>query len=291
MREIARKRALGLVALSAGCALAGCFDPPELPPLSSSAGSPTGGDGTAPSRSSDVAGEGGAGSAIEPAGGAGGESNQAGNGAAGAALGGSAMGGAAPRVTWLALEGDRAPGSAKVNAGLGVEGRFHVYSDSCAALSWDPSTRCASGTLCEPGVDYENWGITVGFDFRETAPTDSPTAALVWDPRDVSALGLAWRISGSAPGLQAWVPNMDPRFSGRCTEMTCEISGPPDGVAAAPLSGELSFSNLQKDYWGGRGVRYVFDPALVYALQLKLPAVNVGAAGFSFCIDALGVVR
>jgi hypothetical protein len=290
MRLVSRRRVLGAVAFAAACALASCFDPPELPPLSSNAGSPNGGDASSPPPANDVAGEGGTRSAAkpEPDGRAGAELNQAGNDATGT-TGGSAMGGDGPGVTWLALEGDRAPSSAKVNAGLGVDGRFHVYSDSCATLSWDPNTRCASGNLCDPGADYENWGITVGFDFRETA--DSPRAALVWDPREVSAVGFAWRISGSAPGLQAWVPNMDPRFNGRCTEMTCEISGPPDGVAAAPLSGELSFSNLQKDYWGGMGVRYVFDPALVYALQLKLPAVNVGAASFSFCIDSLGVVR
>lgn len=293
MRRFARKRALYIVALGAACALASCFDPPELPPLSSTAGSSPGGGGTAPSPSNDLAGEGGASNdaAPEPSGGAGAEPNQIPNGAAGAALGGSSVGGTGPGVTWLALEGDRAPGSAKVNAGLGVDGRFHVYADSCAALSWDPNTRCASGTLCDPGANYENWGIAVGFDFHETAPADSTSAALVWDPRDVSALGFAWRVSGSAPGLQAWVLNMDPRFSGRCAETTCEISGPPDGVGAAPLDGELSFSNLQKDYWGGSGVRYEFDPALVYALQFKLPAVNVGAARFSFCIEALGVVR
>jgi hypothetical protein len=29
----------------------------------------------------------------------------------------------------------------------------------------------------------------------------------------------------------------------------------------------------------------------VYALQLKLPAINVGSARFDFCIDGLGVVR
>lgn len=295
MRRVARPRVLGAVVLCGSCALASCFDPPELAPPPSNAGAPTGGGATAPDSSNDVAGEGGTSTASGPepaSGGAGAGQNQAGKGGSGgAALGGSSVGGSGPRVSWLTLEGDRAPGSADANAELGVDGAFHVYSDSCASLSWDPDTRCATGTLCEPGADYENWGIAVGFDFRETTGQDSSTAALLWDPRSASALGLAWRISGSAPGLQAWVLNMDPRFGGRCSEMTCEISGPPDGIPAAALSGELSFSNLQKDNWGGRGVRYVFDPALVYALQLKLPAVNVGAAPFSFCIDALGIVR
>jgi hypothetical protein len=48
---------------------------------------------------------------------------------------------------------------------------------------------------------------------------------------------------------------------------------------------------MVKDYWGGAGVNYRFDPAAVHALQFKLPAINVGGVSFSFCIDALGVVR
>jgi len=285
---------LGAVALTGSWVLASCFDPPELAPISSGPSSPTGGDDSAPGSSNDAAGEGGKSNAPAPepaSGGAGAEQNRAGKGGGGAALGGSSASGSGPRVSWLELEGDRAPASAEANAALDVDGSFHVYSDSCASLSWDPDKRCASGTLCDPGADYENWGIAVGFDFRETVGQDASTAALLWDPRSVSAQGLAWRVSGSAPGLQAWVLNMDPRFGGRCSEMTCEISGPPDGIAAAPLSGELSFSNLQKDNWGGRGVRYAFDPALVYALQLKIPAVNVGPVHFSFCIEGLGIVR
>ncbi|HEY4160110.1 MAG TPA: hypothetical protein VGM29_18485 [Polyangiaceae bacterium] len=48
---------------------------------------------------------------------------------------------------------------------------------------------------------------------------------------------------------------------------------------------------MQKDYWGGTGTAYTFDPAKVHALQFRLPAINVPRASFDFCIDALGVIR
>ena len=103
--------------------------------------------------------------------------------------------------------------------------------------------------------------------------------------------GITWQVSGNAPGLQVWVLNMAPAFHGECGQQTCEIAGPPDGAAAASLQGSLLFEQMVKDNWGGRGLPYSFDPAAVYALQFKLPAVNVGSASFDFCIDALGVIR
>lgn len=209
--------------------------------------------------------------------------------------GGGGAGGSGPaRITWLELVGSEAPASATVNAELGIAGTFYAYADACASasLSWNPSTRCASGTLCEPGPQWENWGVAVGFDFKNTGESgEPPNTKLLWDPRNVSAQGVAWRVSGSAPGLQVWVLNMDSSFAGACSEDTCEIPGPPDGVAAAALNGELLFTNMQKDYWGAPGTEYIFDPALVHALQFKLPAINVGAVSFSFCVDALGVIR
>jgi len=102
--------------------------------------------------------------------------------------------------------------------------------------------------------------------------------------------GVTWRIRGSSPGLQLWVLNMAPRFQGQCSEMTCEIAGPPDGAKSAALEGTLLFDQMVKDTWAN-GIAYVYDPAAVYALQFKLPAINVGSASFDFCVDALGVVR
>jgi hypothetical protein len=223
-----------------------------------------------------------------------GEQGGAGAGQAGAGAGQAGQAGAmeVPRVAWLELFGSQAPGSSESNRALGVRGSFYAYSDSCAELSWDESTRCASGKLCDPTLNADAWGMAIGFDFNNTGEDGAPpNAKLTWNPNDVGALGVSWRVTGSAPGLQLWVLNMAPRWQGLCEVMSCEIDGPPDGVAQAPSNGELLFDQLVKDYWGGAGVTYQFDPAAVHALQFKLPAIRVGAASFDFCIEALGIVR
>jgi hypothetical protein len=213
-------------------------------------------------------------------------------GGAGAGAGQSS-GGEPSRVTWLSLRGSEAPASEEPNGDLHIAGRFYAYADECVDLHWDAASRCASGKLCDP-LNGKNWGIAVGFDFKSTGEDGIPAnAKLTWDPRDVNALGVAYRIGGQgrAPGLQLWVLNMDPVWAGECTAMTCEIAGPPDGRRLLPLQGELWFDDMQKDDWGGSGERYDYDPAAVYALQFKLPAIEVGAASFSFCVDALGIIR
>jgi hypothetical protein len=210
-------------------------------------------------------------------------------GAAGAGQAGETS---APEVTWLSLEGSSAPQNDAANAALGVNGAFYAYGDDCATLVWDETTRCASGKLCTAGADFENWGVAVGFDFHATgASGEPPDSKLVWNPDDAGVRGVTWRIRGTAPGRQVWVLNMDPTFQGICSVMTCEIAGPPDGAAAASLAGELLFDDMVKDNWGGSGTPYRYDPAAVYALQFKLPAINVGSASFDFCIEALGVIR
>jgi len=138
----------------------------------------------------------------------------------------------------------------------------------------------------------DNWGIAIGFDFRNTGAAGTPSnTKLIWNPNDFAALGVAWRVRGKAPQLQVWVLNMASDWHGQCNVMSCEISGPPDGVAPAALNGELHFDSMIKDYWGGSGTPYTFDPAAVHALQFKIAAVQVGAVEFDFCIDALGIVR
>lgn len=215
---------------------------------------------------------------------------------AGQHSGGSAgqpSGGEPSRVTWLSLQGSEAPASEEPNGDLHIAGHFYAYADECADLDWDDAARCATGQLCDP-LGGENWGIAVGFDFKITGEDGvPPNAKLTWDPREVGALGVAFKIGGEAraPGLQLWVLNMDSVWDGECTAMTCEIAGPPDGRRLLPLEGELWFDNMQKDDWGGGGDPYEYDPAAVHALQFKLPAIEVGPASFSFCIDALGIIR
>jgi hypothetical protein len=149
-----------------------------------------------------------------------------------------------------------------------------------------------SGEICDPGEDFANWGVAVAFDFHNTGDDGSPAnAKKTWDPSLVGATGVAWQISGSAPGLQAWLTNMDPSHGGTCTLDSCEIDGPGDGTSTASKTDQLSFGSLEKDYWGGSGTTYTFDPAALLSLQFKLPAVETGATSYSFCIDSLGVVR
>jgi hypothetical protein len=222
-------------------------------------------------------------------------------GSAGASISGGPLGGSAgkpaggepTRVTWLELRGSEAPASEQPNADLGISGQFYAYGDGCADLYWDEASRCATGKLCD-ALGGENWGIAVGFDFHNTGEQGTPpNTKLTWDPRDVGALGVAYDIGGEAkaPGLQLWVLNMDPIWQGECSAMTCEIAGPPDGQRLRSLQGELLFSDMDKDNWGGGGMSYEYDPAAVHALQLKLPAIEVGPTSFSFCVDALGIVR
>jgi hypothetical protein len=279
--------ALALVALPAAC-----FDTQLIP-------APPGEEGGAPSAQGGASAE--AGQPVADAG-AGAEHGGAAPGGFGGALvagmpaagsAGKPSGGAPSRVTWLALQGSEAPADEAPNGDLQIAGRFYAYADDCAELHWDEAARCATGQLCE-SLGGLNWGVAVGFDFDNTGAQGSPAnAKRTWDPREVGALGVAFEIGGEgrAPGLQLWVLNMDSIWDGECTAMTCEIAGPPDGRRLLPLEGELWFDAMQKDDWGGSGVQYEYDPAAVYALQFKLPAIEVGPAAFSFCVDALGIIR
>lgn len=226
-----------------------------------------------------------------PSGGGGASAGGGGRSAAAAGTTGQAGSIGAPPVTWLELSGSTAPSSAPVNAALGIEGAFYAYGDGCSTLDWDEQGRCASGVLCAPELSPDNWGIAIGFDFRNTGPDGTPPdTKRIWNPNDFAARGVAWRIHGTAPKLQVWVLNMASSWNGQCSAMACEISGPPDGVASAALNGELHFDDMIKDTWGS-GIDYTFDPAAVHALQFKIAAVKVGAASFDFCIDDLGIVR
>ncbi len=195
-------------------------------------------------------------------------------------------------TNWLSFDGDWADASAFPNGDLNISGSMYAFGDDCATLNWDPVSRCVSGELCDPGPDFANWGISVGFDFHNTGEEGSPpNAKKTWDAAAAGAVGVAWTISGSAPSLQAWITNMAPSHGGVCTVDACDISGPPDGDPAASTSGELYFSSLRKDDWGGSGTDYTFDPAAILALQFKLPAVKAGATSYSFCVDAVGIIR
>jgi hypothetical protein len=192
-------------------------------------------------------------------------------------------------VDWLTLVGDAAPSDVSDNGMLGIEGVFYAYGDACATTSmqWDPDTRCLSGELCLADELGENWGVAIGFDLDNREEVKH-----AWNATTAGVKGFAWLVDGAPRGLQFWVQNMDPSFSGTCSAMTCSIDGPPDGTSAASASGQLTFGAMQKDFWGGTGVAYDFDPANISSLQFKLPAaLDSFSASYTICIDALGVLR
>lgn len=271
--------------------LGGCFDTRIIPADSSAGAAPSMAGKHAGAGSTSSAGQATLGGAAgkSATGAVGGDPTPGAAGQAGApATGGTQVG----DVTWLTLVESQAPSTEPSNAALGINGKLYAYADGCAVWDWDAATRCASGRLCTAGANFENWGIAVGFDFHATGPEGSPPdSKLVWDPEQAGVRGVTWRISGNAPGVQLWVLNMAPAFHGACGEQTCEIAGPPDGAAAPSLEGSLFFDHMVKDYWGGQGEPYTYDSSAVFALQFKLPAINVGSASFDFCIDALGVIR
>jgi len=195
-------------------------------------------------------------------------------------------------VNWLTLVADGAPPSQGVNGALNVNGVLYAYGDGCATLSWDPTSRCVVGNLCL--ANSLNWGVAVNFDFNNSGATGVPAnTKYAWNANTVGAAGLAWQAIGQAPnGFQVWVLNMDPIFGGACTAQSCDINGPADGTGIASDSGQISFLSMQKDYWGGTGVSYVFNPTDISAIQFKLPAaISSLDTTYELCIDAIGVIR
>jgi hypothetical protein len=231
----------------------------------------------------------------------GGKSGASGSSSGGKSQGGSAAGGSGGNVgdppreptsgtNWLSLDGATAPSVLGVNGKLGIEGVFYAYGDPCAtaSMSWNPATRCLEGDRCLSGETGENWGVAIGFDFNNVDDTKH-----AWSATAAGVTGFAWKVTGSlVPSLQFWVQNMDPSFAGTCSAASCSIDGPPDGTSSASASGQLSFASMVKDYWGGTGTSYVFDPSNVSSIQLKIPAATISSnTAYSVCFDQLGVVR
>jgi hypothetical protein len=220
-----------------------------------------------------------------------------GSGTGGSGTGGSGTGGSATTVHWLSFDESWADISEPENAALGVSGGLYAYGDGCADFDWDPITRCISGQLCSPGPDYENWGIALGFDFSNTGEEGEPAnTKMPWDAAAQDVIGLAWEISGTAPGLQVWVTNMAPSWQGVCSADDCAIDGPPDGKESTLLNTVdqvlFSSSNFVKDYWGGSGVTYTFSRSNILALQFKMATVVSGSeAYFDFCVEQIGAVK
>ncbi|HEY5956496.1 MAG TPA: hypothetical protein VIV60_08090 [Polyangiaceae bacterium] len=219
-------------------------------------------------------------------------SSSATGGAAGASTGAAPVSG----INWLTFEEDWADVTMEPNRSFNISGVVYAYADSCATMTWDPINRCISGTLCTPGASYQNWGVAIGFDFHNTGETGTPAnAKLAWDPAAVNARGVAWQLSGSAPGLELWVLQMDPKWAGTCTADSCEIAGPPYGYGpiGSTESGSMSFTSTASWYhddWGGSGTVYSPKLADTVSLQFKLPAIVAGGQSYKLCISRLGII-
>ena len=209
--------------------------------------------------------------------------------------GGSGNAGGPPVVAltsgtnWLYIDAAAAPGTSGPNGALGIEGVFYAYGDPCsmAQMTWDPSTRCISGTLCTLDTLGTNWGVAIGFDFNNVNDVKH-----AWNATTAGATGIAWQTTNDLDAaMQVWIQNMDPSFNGTCSAPTCSINGPGDGSSAAANAGQFLFRTMTKDDWGGTGTVYTFDPADVSSLQFKLPSTSLGMEGYNVCIDKLGVVR
>lgn len=230
--------------------------------------------------------------------GSGGSGNHAGgvNSSGGTSHSGGSAGAPSGELTsgtnWLTLLADGAPPDLGVNAKLKINGVFYAYGDGCATLHWDAATRCVSGDLCLSSES--NWGVAVGFDFNNSGATGMPPDTKhAWNANAVGVKGLAWSGTSFTPrGLQVWVLNMDPIYKGACSMMSCDINGPPDGVANAKASGQLSFAAMVKDDWGGTGEAYTFDATDISAMQFKVTSpLSSLDTSYELCINELGVVR
>jgi hypothetical protein len=263
----------------------------------------TGGGGSGGNAGTGGGGTGGAIGGTGPAGGGGGVSGtDAGGGVTGGNAGTPPTGGTGgdggpltpgSGIHWLSFDGSWADPASDPNGPLQISGSMYAYGDGCATVAYDMATRCVSGVLCDPGPDFANWGMAIGFDFHNTGAEGSPpNTKMPWNAPSVGGVGVAWQVSGTAPGLQVWLTNMDPMYSGLCMVDDCAINGPPDGKRSTVLgvTDSANFNNLVKDDWGGMGTVYAFNPANLLAIQFKLAAVVSGPVTFNFCIDRIGVI-
>jgi hypothetical protein len=223
--------------------------------------------------------------------GSGGSGNGGSKTGSGGATGMAGGGGSGPvelvkGVNWLGLSSDAAPPTLGPNGKLGINGVFYAYGDGCSTAHFDMPTRCVSGDLCVASA--ANWGVSIGFDLNNSGDVKHP-----WSATAVGVTGIAWETHGVLPTQpQVWILNMDPKFSGMCTAAECGINGPPDGTPAASAKGQLLFSAMMKDNWGGTGTVYTFNPANISAIQFKIPAaVSSSDTTYELCIDRLGVIR
>lgn len=189
----------------------------------------------------------------------------------------------------LGLDGSRAPLSSNT---YGIDGTFYLVGDGCATLTWDAQTRCASGTLCaKDPPDYLHWGAEIALNLRTGGGYDYP-----FDATAKGVTGFFWEITGTAPGMQVWIPlTTNP---GACLQTSgCALNQPPWGNPTPSLgpSGrnyvQLQTSSMSYDDWGASyDYPPPWDPTQLHSIVWKLPA-RASATSFNFCVQKVGVLH
>lgn len=190
---------------------------------------------------------------------------------------------------YLGLDGERAP---LANNTYGIDGTFYLVGDGCATLTWDAQTRCASGTLCaKDPPNYLHWGAEIALNLRTGGGYDYP-----FDATAKGVTGFFWEVTGTAPGMQVWIPlTTNP---GACLQTSgCALNQPPWGNPAPSLgpSGknyvQLQTSSMSYDDWGASyDYPPPWDPTHLHSIVWKLPA-RASATPFNFCVQKVGVLH
>jgi len=191
---------------------------------------------------------------------------------------------------YLGLDGSTAPGSGN---SYGIDGGFYAVGDGCSTINWNAATRCASGTLCAKDPPYYlNWGAEIALNLNSNNGYEYG-----YDSTANGVTGFFWEVTGTAPGMQVWVPitaNL-----GACLQTTnaCELQEPPWGNPTPTMGpGGNNFvmiqtPNMSYDNWG-LGYTYPppWDPTRLHSIQWKLPAQDF-ATPFSLCVQKVGVIH
>jgi hypothetical protein len=82
---------------------------------------------------------------------------------------------------------------------------------------------------------------------------------------------------------------MEPSWNGRCPAERCYIDSGGYGHPNPELHDQLPFDRLVKDLW--RPIPYEFDPTTLSTVQFRVAVAKARGQSFSFCLDALGILR
>ena len=177
---------------------------------------------------------------------------------------------------------------------FGIEGGFYAVGDSCATLTWDAATHCASGTVCAKDPPYYlNWGVEIGMTLKSSGGYDYG-----YDATANGVTGFFWEVTGTAPGMAVWLPQTAGLGACLTTSNKCTVLQPPWGNSMPSMgpsgSNFVMLSTMSMDYedWG---LGYVYppawDPTRIHSIQWKIPAGDYFSSTFNFCVKKVGVIH